>query len=282
MMKNQLAGLMKQAQAMQDNLKKAQDELANIEVEGQSGAGLVKVTMTCKHDVRRVTIDPSLLADDKDMLEDMVAAAFNDALRPDGIEIVSDDYFRRLIGLDDRDCFTAVLREHGIAASEDRIAALIARKTSIYQAIIAERDVVYEGAEKFVRDCAARFPLMIATGTLRIEAEAILRRAKLRDFFLDIIAADDVERGKPEPDGMLLALGRIGFLLRQRDPVLANECLVIEDTPAGIEAAHRAGMKVLALCQTAPAADLAAADVVRPSINGLELDDVLIALRGVS
>lgn len=81
MMKNQLAGLMKQAQAMQDNLKKAQDELATIEVEGQSGAGLVKVTMTCKHDVKRVVIDPSLLADDKDMLEDLVAAAFNDGIR---------------------------------------------------------------------------------------------------------------------------------------------------------------------------------------------------------
>jgi DNA-binding YbaB/EbfC family protein len=81
MMKGQLAGLMKQAQAMQDNMKRAQDELALMEVEGQSGAGLVKVTMSCKHDVKRVTIDPSLLAEDKDMLEDLVAAAFNDAVR---------------------------------------------------------------------------------------------------------------------------------------------------------------------------------------------------------
>jgi nucleoid-associated protein EbfC len=81
MMKGQLAGLMKQAQAMQDNMKKAQDELALIEVEGSSGAGLVKVTMTCKHAVKRVVVDPSLLADDKDMLEDLVAAAFNDAVR---------------------------------------------------------------------------------------------------------------------------------------------------------------------------------------------------------
>src|SRR5688500_1354328 len=79
--KGQLAGLMKQAQAMQDNLRKAQEELATIEVEGQSGAGLVKVTMTRKHDVKRVVIDPSLLADDKDMLEDLVAAAFNDGIR---------------------------------------------------------------------------------------------------------------------------------------------------------------------------------------------------------
>ena len=81
MMKNQLAGLMKQAQAMQDNLRRAQEELATIEVEGQSGAGLVKVVMTCKYDVRRVAIDPSLLAEDKDMLEDLVAAAVNDAVR---------------------------------------------------------------------------------------------------------------------------------------------------------------------------------------------------------
>jgi DNA-binding YbaB/EbfC family protein len=81
MMKNQLAGLMKQAQQMQDNMKKAQEELANTEVEGQAGAGLVKVTMTCRHDVKRVSIDPSLLAEDRDMLEDLVAAAVNDAVR---------------------------------------------------------------------------------------------------------------------------------------------------------------------------------------------------------
>ena len=81
MMKQQLAGLMKQAQAMQENMKRAQDELELMEVEGVSGAGLVKVTMTCKHDVKRIVIDPSLLADDKDMLEDMVAAAFNDGVR---------------------------------------------------------------------------------------------------------------------------------------------------------------------------------------------------------
>jgi len=79
--KGQLAGLMKQAQLMQENMRKMQEQLASIEVEGQSGAGLVKVVMTCKHDVKRLSIDPSLLADDKDMLEDLVAAAVNDAVR---------------------------------------------------------------------------------------------------------------------------------------------------------------------------------------------------------
>ena len=80
-MKAQIAGLMKQAQQMQENMRKLQEQLAATEVEGQSGAGLVKVTMTGRHDVKRVSIDPSLLADDKDMLEDLVAAAFNDATR---------------------------------------------------------------------------------------------------------------------------------------------------------------------------------------------------------
>jgi len=81
MMKGGLGNLMKQAQMMQENMKKMQEQLASVEVEGQSGAGLVKVTITCRYDVKRVKIDPSLLADDKDMLEDLVAAAMNDAVR---------------------------------------------------------------------------------------------------------------------------------------------------------------------------------------------------------
>ena len=80
-MRAQLSGLMKQAQQMQENMKKLQEQLRATEVEGQSGAGMVKVIMTCGHDVKRVTIDPSLLADDKEMLEDLVAAAMNDAAR---------------------------------------------------------------------------------------------------------------------------------------------------------------------------------------------------------
>ncbi len=80
MMKGGIAGLMKQAQQMQENMKKAQEELGRVEVEGQAGAGMVKVLMTCSHDVRRVTIDPSVM-DDKEMLEDLIAAAVNDAVR---------------------------------------------------------------------------------------------------------------------------------------------------------------------------------------------------------
>jgi len=76
--KNQMANLMKKAQEMQQNLQKAQEEVANLEITGESGAGMVKVTMTGKHDLKKVTIDPSIM-DDKEMLEDLIAAAVNDA-----------------------------------------------------------------------------------------------------------------------------------------------------------------------------------------------------------
>jgi len=87
MMKNQLAGLMKQAQTMQENMKLAQDAIAAMEVEGEAGGGMVKIVMTGRHDVKRVTIAPTLLSEDKDMLEDLVAAAMNDAVRK--VEVAS-------------------------------------------------------------------------------------------------------------------------------------------------------------------------------------------------
>ena len=81
MMKGGLAYMMKQAQQMQENMKRMQEELGNVEVEGQAGAGLVRIVMNCHHAVRRVTIDPSLMNDDKEMLEDLIAAALNDGNR---------------------------------------------------------------------------------------------------------------------------------------------------------------------------------------------------------
>lgn len=96
MLKGGLGGLMKQAQKMQENMQKAQEELANMEVTGEAGGGLVSVVMTGRHDVRRVSIDPSLMADDKEILEDLMAAAVNDAVRQ--VEKVSQE---RMSGMTD-------------------------------------------------------------------------------------------------------------------------------------------------------------------------------------
>jgi beta-phosphoglucomutase len=204
--------------------------------------------------------------------------AFKEVIRPAGIDIPLEEYFSRLIGLNDHDCFAALLHEHGKDASEENVAKLIERKAGVYGAMIAERDVLYPGAAEFVRRCAERFPLILVTGTLHAEAETILQRAHLRSLFVDIIGAEDTARGKPEPDGFLAALGRLGFVLRPHPSIVAAECLVVEDTAAGIDAAHRAGMPVLALCQTTSSSALGAADLIRPSIGETDLDDILRCL----
>jgi HAD superfamily hydrolase (TIGR01509 family) len=199
-------------------------------------------------------------------------------LRSEGIELARDDYYTRLIGYNDHDCFAAVLGENTTPAGEERIGRLIERKAALYQRMVGEREVLYPGAERFVRRCARRFALVVVTGTLRVEAEMILSRAGLRGLFLDVIAAEDVARGKPEPDGFVAALGRLNKLLPR--PVAAGECLVIEDTAAGIQAARRAGMKVLAVKHTSAQADLESADLVRPSFDEIDLDDVAGRLAG--
>jgi beta-phosphoglucomutase len=201
--------------------------------------------------------------------------AFNEVLRGEGIEIARDDYFSRLIGYNDRDCFSLLMREHRKPFDDSRIADLIAHKAAVYQAIIAGREVLFPKAADFVRCCAERFPLALVTGTLRAEAEMILQKAQIRALFTEIIAAEDVQDGKPSPEGFDAALGRLGYLLRLRPSLTAGECLAIEDTAAGVEAAQRAGMRVLAVAHTIAAADLTAADLVRPSLAETDLDDIL-------
>lgn len=192
-----------------------------------------------------------------------------------GIALSRAEYFSRLVGFNDHDVFAAILRERGEDAREDRIADLIRVKAVAYQRMIEGRDVVYPGAAEFVRQCAERFPLAMVTGTFRDEAEMILRRARLRDLFLDIVAAEDVPHGKPAPDGFLTAVGRLGFLLRPHPSLTPAECLAVEDTAAGVKSAKMAGMPVMAVCHTAPAADLCAADVVVPSLRESNLDQIL-------
>jgi beta-phosphoglucomutase len=207
--------------------------------------------------------------------------AFNAVLRPRGIEISRADYFGRLIGFDDQDCFALLLDEHRRSTDLAAIRELIKQKSRVYQAIIAEREVLFPGAAEFVRKCADRFPLALVTGTLRAEAETILCKAQLRNFFADIVAAEDVEHGKPEPEGFNTALGHLGCILRPHPPLMPKDCLVIEDTTPGIEAALRAGMRVLAVAQTVAAARLEAADIVRASLAETDLDEVLrqLAIR---
>jgi HAD superfamily hydrolase (TIGR01509 family) len=201
--------------------------------------------------------------------------AFAQVLRGEGIQLTLKDYSERLIGYDDRGCFETVLRENSRAVNDEVIRRLINQKAGVYGAMIAERDVIYPGAAAFVRQCAERFPLMLVTGTLKHEAEAILGSAGLRPLFLDLIAAEDVAQGKPAPDGFLAALGRLGFILRPHPSINADECIVFEDTVAGVTAAQSAGMHIVAFRHTATPRDLHGAELILPSIGEANLDTIL-------
>src|SRR5579875_3183987 len=204
---------------------------------------------------------------------------FSEVLAAEGIKLDREDYFRRLIGYTDRECFSVVLREHGRDPTPPLIDALVARKAARYMELIHGEDLFYPAAQEFVRQCARRYPLVLATGTLRAEAELILHRAGLRELFIARGGAEDVERSKPAPDSFLMALVHLQAHTEYGPPIRQSECLVIEDTVAGIEAAHAAGMKVLAIAHTVPANALAGADLVLPSLAETDLDEVLRLLE---
>ncbi len=136
---------------------------------------------------------------------------------------------------------------------------------------------LHDGAAAFVQMCADRFPLLAATGMPRADAEMLLRGARIRDRFLDVLGREDAARAKPAPDLFLAALGRIGFLLRQRDAVEPAQCLVVEDSPAGIAGARRAGMRTLALTHTHLEDELDRADFVHSCFVEIDLDAILRA-----
>src|SRR5579875_4044025 len=200
---------------------------------------------------------------------------FSEVLAAEGIKLDREDYFSRLIGYTDRECFSVVLREHGRDPTPPLIDALVARKAARYMELIHGEDLFYPAAQEFVRQCARRYPLVLATGTLRIEAETILRRADLRSLFLAVVSAEDVERSKPAPDAFMMALRHLQSRIESGPAIGANQCLVIEDTAMGVEAARAAGMKVLAIAHTSPAEALSNADLVRPSLSETNLEEVL-------
>jgi beta-phosphoglucomutase len=201
---------------------------------------------------------------------------FREVLVGEQIELREDDYYQRLIGYNDRECFTVVLRENRREYAADVVDRLIARKNARYMEFIHGEDLFYPAAQEFVRQCAARFPLVLATGTLRVEAETILRRAGLREMFVAVVSAEDVKRSKPAPDAFIAALEHLQH--RIEPLIAAGQCLAIEDTAMGVEAARAAAMKVLAIAHTSPAQALSKADLVRASLAQTDLEEVLRSL----
>jgi len=192
---------------------------------------------------------------------------FQQVLQNEGLPLSEHDYYQHYVGFDDRGCFHAVLSEHGRDATPATIHRLVERKAAVMRDHLTTTGVVYPGAVEFVKHAAGRYRRAIVSGALRHEIEMILTTAGMRDDFEHITAAEDVRDGKPAPEGYRHALQA----LNRRAPLLASECLVIEDTVFGIQAAHAVGMRCLALSTTYPPDRLGLADAVTPTLTDCDL-----------
>lgn len=196
----------------------------------------------------------------------------------EGWTITEEDYFRNYLALDDRGIVERLYRSHGRAVNRQRRDELIAWKCRAYAEAIRDGLPALPGAVEFVRQAAARYPLAIASGSLRSEIEHLLGKLGLREAFPVLVTADDCEKSKPEPEVFLKALAGLNRLPTfQKEPLKASECLAIEDAPAGVRAAHAAGMKCLALTHSRPAEDLAHADWLVGEFAEVNLEEIRAA-----
>lgn len=189
--------------------------------------------------------------------------AMRESLLPEGITIETDEYAGCYMGYDDREAIRLALERHGIGGQPERVHEVAVRKAALYERLMPEVPFL-PGARELARSLAERMPVGIASGARRREIEAILRVAGLRDAFSAIVGAEDVRQGKPHPEPYLTAMA----LLAPRAPGLrAEECVVFEDSVAGVAAARAAGMKVVGVTTSNPVARLAAAHRVVASLE---------------
>jgi len=181
-----------------------------------------------------------------------------------------DEYRREYLAYDDWGAIRIALERHGRPSSRERIAELAERKAEFFE---ASMDAVpfHRGARELVESLRAEVPLAIASGARREEIERMLRGAGLREAFVAVVGADDVTRGKPDPEPYLTALAALAPRAAGLAPV---ECLVFEDSVPGIAAARAAGMKVVGVAHTYPAAKLTLAHQVVDSLHGLGAPEV--------
>lgn len=201
--------------------------------------------------------------------EPLHLAAFRAVLEPEGIRLTDEEYWESYLGFDDRDAITAALSRAGRAVTAAAVATLMTRKAERFLALVDAGVPVFPGVDAFVRAAAARGPLAIGSGALRAEIELILERVGLRAAFEAIVSAEDVARGKPDPETYLRALAALG---RRRPSLAPGDCLAVEDSAAGVRAAKDAGMRCIAVTNSSPAATLAAADLVVDSLEGVRWD----------
>lgn len=198
---------------------------------------------------------------------------FQKALGEEGIPLTEKEYYEVYLGMDDKGCFSTVLAAHGQPVTPSRMSNLVERKARYYEEAIKRELVLFPGVTSLVKQASQRYALAVASGALRHEIELILKAADIREAFKVIVSAEDVSAGKPDPEGFQKALIQINNVSPKPDPAITpEECLVIEDSIAGVEAARAAGMRCLAVTHSYSRNQLRRADLILDTLEGLKLE----------
>lgn len=191
------------------------------------------------------------------------------------INLTEADYYTNYLGFDDRGCILEALRVHQHQISAPLVQDLMTKKAAAYLASIKDHQVLFPGVREFVEDAAATYPIAIASGALRSEIELVLEQAGIRNAFCHITSAEDVTKGKPDPQPFLHALANLNRAQSNSASAIAPDtCLVIEDSLPGIRAAKSAGMRVLAVANTHTVQDLHEAHAISHNLHDTNLAEI--------
>lgn len=199
--------------------------------------------------------------------------AFNRSLAPYGVEISTKDYYANYLGYSDFDCYKALI-EHGLLKiDEQQIGDILGQKSKIFEELSRTEGRTIEGVHEFLKMLEEnKIPMAICSGSLMVEIELVLDEAKLRHFFSVIVSAEQVKQGKPHPEGFLLTLRKLNR--KCHPPVVARECVIIEDSRWGLAAGKAAGMHAVGVTNSYSAEQLSLAEKVVARLDELTIKDL--------
>jgi len=199
--------------------------------------------------------------------------AFNQSLAQYGIEITKNDYYTMYLGFNDTDCYKLLIEKGLLKMDEQQINTLMIQKKKIFEQLAKAEGKMIEGVRDFLNMLEQNnIPMAICSGSLLTEVEMVLEDARLRHLFEVVVSGEQVKKGKPDPEGFLLSLQRLNE--NREKPITANQCIVIEDSHWGLEAAKAAGMHTIAVTNSYDAGQLGMADKIADQLNELSIDDL--------
>lgn len=199
--------------------------------------------------------------------------AFNQSLAQYGIEITKNDYYTMYLGFNDTDCYKLLIEKGLLKMDEQQINTLMIQKKKIFEQLAKAEGKMIEGVRDFLNMLEQNnIPMAICSGSLLTEVEMVLEDARLRHLFEVVVSGEQVKKGKPDPEGFLLSLQRLNE--NRENPIMANQCIVIEDSHWGLEAAKAAGMHTIAVTNSYDAEQLGMADKIVDQLNELSIDDL--------